>query len=51
MEFGDPPLYAELNRAARDLDMSLIDSLGPMAKVMSEITYAAENFREKDDKI
>ena len=29
MELGSPPLYSELNRVARDMDMSQLENLGP----------------------
>lgn len=51
MEFGDPPLYAELNRVCRDMDDSLLETLGPFAKCISLITYCCEHKRSEDDKI
>ena len=30
MELGTPPLYAELNRVAREMDMSQLTNLGPI---------------------
>merc|ERR1719329_153286 len=29
LEFGDPPLYADLNKAARAFDTSKLEELGP----------------------
>ena len=37
MEFGDPPLYAELNRVSRDRDYSQINNLGPFVCLRSHI--------------
>ena len=51
MELGDPPLYAELNRVARDRDLSQLKNLGPIQKAMGKITWVAENRRNADDKI
>ena len=51
MEFGTPALYADLNRAARELDMSKIDDLGGYAMVLYEITKLAESKRSKGDYI
>lgn len=50
-EFGTPPLYAELNRVARDMDLDYLDTLGPYARALSEITLQAEQARNEDDKI
>ena len=30
MEFGTPALYSELNRVARDMDMTQLKNLGPI---------------------
>lgn len=51
MEFGDPPLYAEANNAARDMRYELIPYLGPYIKVLGEISARAEAGRDDDDKI
>ena len=50
LEFGSPPLYAELNRVVRNMDMSYLESLGPLARSLNEITYGAEEQREATDK-
>lgn len=42
MEFGDPPLYAEANRVARDMDMAYLESLGPFLRALSACTNYAE---------
>ena len=51
MEFGSPPLYAELNRVSRDMDFSQLENLGPFARALSIIPLDAENCRDEDDKI
>lgn len=51
MELGSPPLYAEVNRVARDMDLSNLKELGPYLKTLSEITRFAESYREEGDKI
>ena len=42
MELGSPPLYAELNRVARDMDLTQLTNLGPIAKALFIITLYAE---------
>jgi len=34
MELGSPPIYAELNRVARDMDMTQLFNLGPIARAL-----------------
>ena len=51
MELGNPPLYAEANRIARDNDLSLIKELGPFLRGLSVITAEAELNKSKFDKI
>ena len=51
MELGTPPLYAEANRVARDMDLTHLKELGPFLKTLSEITRFAETYRQDDDKI
>ena len=51
MEFGAPPLYAELNRVARVMDVSQILNLGPYARALSVITLDAERGRKSGDKM
>ena len=50
MEFGSPPLYAEANRVARDMDLTFLKELGPFLKALSEITYYSEDYKKKNDK-
>ena len=49
MELGDPPLYAEVNRVARDMDMNYLETLGPFLRGLSEITLWAESNRRGED--
>ena len=51
MEFGSPPLYTEINRVARKLDLSLLKQLGPFIKALHITTYNAERQKNSDDKI
>ena len=51
MELGYPPLYAEVNRAIRTNDVSLIPLLGPFIRALGEITHGAETNRKQEDKI
>lgn len=51
MEFGSPPLFADLNRVARDHDTSQLENLGPFAKCLSLITGGAERRRNPEDRI
>ena len=51
MEFGNPPLYSDLNRAARQRDSSFLGNLGGYARALSKISELSENFREEFDKI
>ena len=51
LEFGDPPLYSEINRVSRTMDRQYLEMLGPIAKAMSQITWDGERNREETDKI
>jgi hypothetical protein len=51
MELGIPPFYSEVNRAARDMDISLIKEFGPFLRVLSKITLWAERYKQPEDKI
>lgn len=51
LEFGSPPLYAELNRVVRTMDLTQIENLGPLARALNVITGCAENKKSVDDKI
>ena len=49
MELGHPPLYCELNRAAINMDLTLLAQLGPYIQALSAITTHAERNRDRDD--
>ena len=51
LELGQPPLYAESNRVARDMDFTSLKELGPFVRVLHEVTYGAEANRNPEDKI
>ena len=51
LEFGDPPLYTEINQVGRTMDSSLLETLGPFASALAKITYCAESGREDYDRI
>ena len=38
LELGCPPLYAELNRVQREMDLAYLETLGPIAYSLGEIT-------------
>lgn len=42
MEFGSPPLYAEVNRICRTQDKDCLRTLGPYVRALSVITTLAE---------
>lgn len=46
LELGNPPLYAEANRAARDMDLTHLRDLGPYLRALGAITGGAERNRE-----
>lgn len=50
MEFGDPPLYSEINRVARLMDTSQLRALGPLAQAFSSMINSVSNYFEEDDK-
>lgn len=51
MELGHPPFYSEVNKAAREMDLSFIKELGPFLRVLSKITLWAERNKQPDDKV
>ena len=51
MELGSPPLYDEVNRVARDMDMSQIKQLGPFIKALSIVTQWSEKQKLPSDLI
>lgn len=50
MELGTPPLYAEANRVARDMDLNFLKELGPFMKALSEITQNCEKNKQENEK-
>ena len=51
MELGQPPLYAEVNRITRDLDMTEMEHLGPYINVLYHVISNGEKGKVADDKI
>lgn len=51
MELGSPPLYYEINRVCRQLDLRYLKTLGPYILALSIVTSIAEQNRDIDDKI
>lgn len=42
MELGNPPLYSEANRVARDMDLRYLKELGPFMRALKIISTSAE---------
>ena len=51
MEFGQPPLYAEANRVARDFDLNYIKELGPFLRCLFLVTNQTVFHFKKEDQI
>ena len=51
MELGWPPLYMELNRAAREMDKTKLPQLGPFAQALGWVCAEAEKNKKIEDKI
>ena len=51
MELGSPQLYADANRAARDMELTYLSELGPYLKALAQITRRSENFKNQVDKV
>lgn len=49
MEFGSPPLYAEANRVAREMDLSFLKELGPFLKPLSVVAANGEKNKDPGD--
>ena len=49
MEFGVPPLYAEVNRVCRVKDMKHIQTIGPFIQALKYTLIHAERNKEKKD--
>lgn len=42
MELGMPPLYAEVNRVCRNMDLTQLTNLGPFIRALNQVTDDAE---------
>ena len=51
MDIGSPPLYAEINRAARDMDKSYLSELGPLHRALVVVIALAEKYKSEGDKM
>lgn len=51
LELGSPPLYLELDVSSRMMEMNNLESLGPFARVFSEIMTSGDKRRHDSDKI
>ena len=51
MEFGDPPLYVEVNKVCRTMDKDYLETLGPFIQAFGSIASAADKNRDPRDKI
>ena len=49
MELGDPPIYAILNRVAREMDIRYLKELGPFSMALGIIALRAEHFKNATD--
>jgi len=43
----EPPLYGQLSKASREMDMSKIDTLGPFARALLEVLGGGNNVEKK----
>jgi len=43
----EPPLYGQLSKASREMDMSKIDTLGPFARALLEVLGGGNNVDKK----
>ena len=51
MEFGSPPLYAEVNRVARQMDLTYLNELGPYIRVLSQVSDSGEEKKRHEDRM
>ena len=51
MEIGNPKLYAEANRVARDQDKTFLKELGPFLHALGRVTIVAESNKSQGDKV
>ena len=49
LEIGAPTLYSEINRVARSMDFSHLETLGPIQRALSKITKWAEFYKVDKD--
>ena len=49
MELGNPQLYAEVNRIARDMDLNYLKELGPYMRALAIVSLRVENFKKEGD--
>ena len=45
----EPPLYGQLSKASRDMDLSKLDNLGPFARALLEVLGGGNNIDKKRD--
>ena len=51
MEFGDPPLYSDINRIIRTKDANELETLGPIVKCISQVVLAGDASKKKEDQV
>lgn len=51
MDLGSPPLYHTLNKANREMNESMLEKVGPLARGIGKILINAELYRKDKDKI
>ena len=51
LEAGRPPLYVELNRVLREMDLKYLNQLGPIEQALFEISQWVENNKQSDARI
>ena len=51
LEFGNPPLYAEVNRVMREMDFTQLELLGPFIQALGDVTCWGEMNKCTEDKI
>lgn len=51
MELGMPQLYSEVNRVAREMDLTYLKELGPFLQALSCIASRSEEFKDEGDMV
>ena len=51
MEIGSPPMYSEINRVARDKDLTFLKEFGPFLRVLSQVTLNTESNKPEKERI